>query len=406
MPARSRVPTYRLHKSSGRAVVTLSGRDVFLGKFGTPESRERYARVIGEWEAAGRQLVTHADDLTIDELIAHFWTWAQVYYRKPDGTPSGELQVYQHGLRPLRRLYGTTVAREFTSLALEALQAEMVSMGWARSVINKQIGRVRRVFKWGAKKRLVPASVWHELQTVEGLKRGRTDAAESEPIGPVLRAYVDAVLPFVNRHLAAMIRLQLLTGMRPGEVCAMRGRDIDTTRKLWMYVPPEHKNSYRGQSRTVFLGPRAQEILGPFLRTDVSAFLFSPTEAEHERREELHALRVTPLSYGNAPGTNRTRYPRVKPGPKYTAGSYRKAIHRACDRADAWSKGGAVIGHDERLLPRWSPNRLRHNSATYLRKEFGLEAAQVILGHATLTVTQVYAEKNVEAAQQIMQKIG
>jgi integrase len=406
MPARPRVPAYRHHKSTGRAVVTLNGRDVYLGAYGTIESRERYARVIREWEAAGRQLVTRADDLSVDELVAHFWTWAQSYYRKADGTPSGELQVYHQALRPLRRLYGKTLANDFSSLALEALQAEMISLGWARGVINKQIGRARRVFKWGAKKKLVRASVWHELQTVEGLKRGRTDAHETEPVAPVPQAFIDAVLPLVGRHVAAMIRLQLLTGMRPSEVCAMRGRDIDTTGKLWTYTPAEHKNSYRGQSRIVYLGPRAQEILAPFLRTDVSAYLFSPADAEAERRERMHAERVTPLSYGNAPGTNRRRRPLVRPGVKYTAGSYRKAIHRACDRADEWAKGGVVIGEDERLVPRWSPNRLRHNAATYLRKEFGLEAAQVILGHATLTVTQVYAEKNVEAARSIMQKIG
>jgi integrase len=54
----------------------------------------------------------------------------------------------------------------------------------------------------------------------------------------------------------------------------------------------------------------------------------------------------------------------------------------------------------------WSPGQLRHNAATSLRKQFGLEAAQVILGHRTLTVTQVYAEKNVEAAMKVMAQVG
>jgi site-specific recombinase XerC len=54
----------------------------------------------------------------------------------------------------------------------------------------------------------------------------------------------------------------------------------------------------------------------------------------------------------------------------------------------------------------WHPHQLRHNAGTKLRKEYGLEAAQVILGHRTLTVTQVYAERNVEAAQRIMLQVG
>jgi len=55
---------------------------------------------------------------------------------------------------------------------------------------------------------------------------------------------------------------------------------------------------------------------------------------------------------------------------------------------------------------RWNPHRLRHNAGTRLRKEYGLEAAQVILGHRTLSVTQIYAEKNVEAAMRIMGEVG
>ena len=60
MPARPRVPTYRLHKTSGRAVVTLNGRDVFLGKFGTPESRRVYRARLVAW-FSGREGDLDAD---------------------------------------------------------------------------------------------------------------------------------------------------------------------------------------------------------------------------------------------------------------------------------------------------------------------------------------------------------
>jgi hypothetical protein len=52
---RSRKPSYCLHKSSGRASVTLNGKVVYLGVHGTPESHDEYDRVIGEWVARGRQ---------------------------------------------------------------------------------------------------------------------------------------------------------------------------------------------------------------------------------------------------------------------------------------------------------------------------------------------------------------
>ncbi len=400
----ARIPSYRLHKSSGRAVVTIDGRDIFLGRHGTPESRRKYDRAISEWIGAGRQLPVAAEDLTVLELLARFWTHAEQTYRKPNGSPSSELENFRAALRPLKALYADTPARAFGPRSLRAVQVEMVRSGWCRTSINKQMGRVRHVFKWATAHELIPPAVYHGLVTIDGLRRGRTDAPESEPVRPVPEAYIDIVLPLLSRQVAAMIRLQLLTGMRPGEVTAMRTCDIDTGGKLWLYAPAEHKNAHRGHTRTIYLGPQAIEVLRPFLRVDRAAPLFSPVEAEAARRDAAHAARKTPLHYGNRPGTNRRGTARF--GTSYTVTSYRAAIRRGCDRADAWAKGGAVIANDERLVPRWHPHRLRHNAATFLRRQYGLEAAQVILGHKTLSVTEIYAEKNVEAAKRIMAEVG
>ena len=54
----------------------------------------------------------------------------------------------------------------------------------------------------------------------------------------------------------------------------------------------------------------------------------------------------------------------------------------------------------------WSPNQLRHAAGTEVRRQFGLEAAQVVLGHSKADVTQVYAERDQALAAEIMQKIG
>jgi len=78
-------------------------------------------------------------------------------------------------------------------------------------------------------------------------------------------------------------------------------------------------------------------------------------------------------------------------GKQYDTASYRRAIHRACDKADT---------------ERWSPNRLRHSAATEIRRRFGLEAAQVTLGHAAADVTQVYAERDYQKAADVMREIG
>jgi site-specific recombinase XerC len=62
--------------------------------------------------------------------------------------------------------------------------------------------------------------------------------------------------------------------------------------------------------------------------------------------------------------------------------------------------------HEWRKLHRWHPNQLRHSYATRVRKEHGLEAAQVLLGHARADVTQLYAERNLDLALRVAAKIG
>ncbi len=113
------------------------------------------------------------------------------------------------------------------------------------------------------------------------------------------------------------------------------------------------------------------------------------------------------MSCGNIPGSNRRRKPKRQPGDAYTVEAYHRAIQYACKKADLKAHAdNPTVSAEVKLVPGWHPNQLRHSAATHLRKEFGLEAAQVILGHKTLLVTQVYAEKNVAAAQRIMAEVG
>lgn len=249
------------------------------------------------------------------------------------------------------------------------------------------------MFKWGASHELVPGSVYMNLCTVEGLPRGRTAAKETDPVKPAPEAHIEAVRIHVSRQVWAMVQLQLLTGARSGELVIMRPIDIDTSANVWTYTPTSHKTAHHGHGRTVYLGPQAQAIVRPFLAgRAVDAFVFSPREAEAERRAKLHAERTTPMSCGNRPGTNRVRARRCEPGERYTPGSYRRAIQRACELAD---------------VPSWHPHQLRHNAATRLRREFGIDLAQTILGHRLgSAITELYAEANVEKARAVIAEVG
>src|SRR5262245_8876586 len=151
-----RVPTYRHHKPSGQAVVTLDGHDHYLGKHGTEASKKEYDRLIAEWLASGRRLPgggDRLDGLSVNELLLAYVQFAEQYYRHPDGKPTTEVRNIKQGLRPLKQLYGHTAAAAFDSLALEALREQMARDGRCRNRINKDVARIKRLFRWGASKK-------------------------------------------------------------------------------------------------------------------------------------------------------------------------------------------------------------------------------------------------------------
>ncbi len=407
----TRIPKYRLHKGSGQALVQIDGRRIYLGKHGTEESRERYRRVVGEWLSNHRHTTQNrpeqqpGEGLSINELLLAYWRFAERHYVK-DGEPARELESMREALRPVRKLYGNTSARDFGPRSLKAVRDEMISVGLSRGVINRRVGRIKRVFKWAAAEELIPPSVYHGLQAVAGLRYGATEARETEPIRPVPEEWVAATLPHVSPQVAAMIRLQQLTGMRPGEVVIMRPCDIDRSLAIWVYEPHDHKTRWRGHRKQVPLGPRAQEVLAPFLDRAPEAYLFSPREADHWLRNHrpVHHKnhRKTPIYPSELRAREKAELARRKRTPKrpkrdhYDTNSYRRAIDYGFKRAE---KAGVTIPH-------WHPNQLRHSRATEIRKRYGIEAAQVALGHARADVTQVYAEKNLELATQIARECG
>lgn len=391
-----RTPSYRLHRATGQAVVTIQGRDYYLGQHGTEASKLEYERLIKErWSAPlpsrarGPGNAAEADDLTVSELILAYLQHADGYYRK-NGQPTTEPVNIRLAMRPLRQLYGPTIAREFGPRALKAVRQAMLEGDLCRTEINKRVRHVVRAFRWAVENELVPPSVHHGLKAVPGLKRGRSEARESEPVKPVPEAHVDAVRPYVAPQVWAMIELQRITGMRAGEVCQMRTCDIDVTGQVWVFKPQTHKTEHHGRERLVYLGPRAQEILRSWLKTDLAAYLFSPREAMEERWTRRREGRKSPLTPSQRARSRKAK-PRKTPRDRYDTDSYRRSIKYACKRAG---------------VPDWHPHQLRHNAATWLRKEHGLEVARLILGHASAAVTEVYAELDHERARTIMARVG
>ena len=283
---KQKLPSYRLHRSSRQAVVTLSGRDYYLGSFNAPESRAEYDRLIREWLANQRQIMEKSvtkngkdQGVTINELISQYWVFASGYYVK-NLKPTSELHALRFSFKPLVALYGTTTVDVFGPSSLKAVRQKMIDNGLFRTLINRLINRIRRIFKWGVENELVRSSTLEALRAVAPLKRGRCAVRESDPVKPAPESLITAIESYVSRQVWAMIQVQLLTAMRPGEVIQMRRRDIDTTGAVWLYRPESHKTEHHGIERSIYLGPQAQKFVMPFLNRADDDYLFSPLEAD------------------------------------------------------------------------------------------------------------------------------
>lgn len=284
----------------------------------------------------------------------------------------------------LSNTHGAVEAGGFTARGLKAYQAKLKSLKLSRRTVNDYVGEVRRFFKWLASEDIIPASLWLALTSVEAVRRTDPLVENGEDVAPVSKAHVAAIRPHVPTSVWAMIQLQLHSAARPGEIVVLTPADIDTTGDIWVARPRRHKMASLGKHRTLYFGPEAQKVLRPYMERPPGECLFSPREAARER----------------AARANGHRRPDQKPNPRvttrrlsehWTVGAYRKCVTAACDAAE---------------IPRWTPHQLRHTAATEIRAKYGIEAAQVYLGHATLEAAQIYAEKSEQLAKKIAGEIG
>ncbi|MCA8996748.1 MAG: tyrosine-type recombinase/integrase [Planctomycetaceae bacterium] len=394
MSATFKPPKLSHHKATGRAFVKFLGKFVYFGRWGSPESQTAYE----EWIREQERLRDPTGRLTtrIDRLCVEFLKHALEYYVDESGVPTTEVNCYQQALRVVDRLFGKEPASEFNPLKLKAVREEFVKLGWARTVVNRQTARVKSVFRWGVENMMVPGSVVEDLNCVAGLKRGRCKVRETAPVPPVDVEVVESTIPFIPETIALMVRLQLLTGMRPSEVRLMKVGEVDTRGDVWLYKPGRHKNSHHGKDRTIPIGPQGQALLMPLIGDAVQAdsFVFTTPDGE-----------------------------------PYTLAAIRRAITRGCERAfempdELRNIARALKDVEPSERPRrkrelqkqakewraencWTPNQLRHTCATLINQRVGdIDASRVILGHAEKSTTEVYAERDLGRAVEIMKLYG
>ena len=241
---RNTVPTLRRNKVKGRrdrAFVQVNGKRVYLGRWGIKATKEAYARFVAEWVASDGQVLSRLSSSTgtgptIVELITAYIKYAKRYYRK-NGQETGTVAEIKVVLRIVRQLYGPTLVADFGIVQLKAIRETMIDQGLARETINSRVAIVKRMFRWAVTECMATESVYQTLACLPGLKKGRCRAPETTPVKPIDDETVEATLKHCQPTVAAMVRIQRLTGCRPGEIVIMRPIDIDRTGDVWLYTP-------------------------------------------------------------------------------------------------------------------------------------------------------------------------
>ncbi|MSU79967.1 MAG: site-specific integrase [Gemmataceae bacterium] len=412
---RSTIPTYRKHSATGRAAVSFYRADgtrtevILPGKYGSKESKAEYERLLSQLRANGGRMPTdHRQDLSIDELVLKFMEHANSYYVDPvSKQPTTEVVACRDAFRPICRLYGNTSASEFGPVALQTLRTAMTTGSWmtdeerarrekskrhlglARTTTNTHIGRVKLLFRWASANELIPASTYHGIQSVSGLRRGRSGARETEPVVPVDAETVDKIVHELPPITSDIVQLLLLTGARVGEICQLKTPDIDRTGPAWFATLDKHKTAHHGHTRTICFGPQAQLILNRYLKADPDAFLFSPAEQDRLIAEQKRAARKTPVQPSQQ--NRKKQKPKKKPGEWFDHTTINNAIRRAAKR----------LGSE-----RFHVHQLRHTAALNILREHGAEAARSVLGHKQINMTLHYSGIDLERAKDVMTKIG
>ncbi len=200
----------------------------------------------------------------------------------------------------------------------------------------------------------------------------------------------------------------------------LRGIDLDTSGAVWFYYPGsdegphgKHKTAWRGHGKVIAIGPKAQEILKPWLRLNLTAYLFQPCEAMAAFRAEQRRNRKSKVQPSQQ--TGRKAKPKKLPRERYTSRSYAQAITHAVEKANTarTCKPGKQLKPQDRCnackaaaVPHWHPHQLRHTKATEIRREFGLDAARAVLGHRAPRITELYAENDANKVTEIMAHLG
>ena len=345
-----KLPQMHHHRASGRARIYFKGKHIYLGEWGSQEANTAYQNFLRQMHEINAP-IAKGGGLPVCVAVGKFLDHCKEYYRG-----GHEVENLRSTLRVFTEYYEWLPITEVGPLKIMDMMQSMAKQEVSRYRINRLLSHIKRLMDWLVSRELIGSEKLAAIKSVKSLKAGRTAAKEMIPIAAVPVEVVEQTLKDICKPLCDMIRIQLMTAMRPNEVCGLSFAEIDQAKSVWVYAPSHHKNSHRGHKRQILLGPEAQILLRPysFLPKDKPIFITSK-------------------------------------GEPFNAQIY----------------GRAIAEHNKSHgIQHWAPNQLRHAAATRLVKDFGWQAARIILGHKAFDTTLIYAEEDLEKVAEIIGRIG
>ena len=387
------------------AAVYVDGKTIYLGAYGSPESRIAYSRFVAEYNASKPSFLPRGEpveesNITVKELALAFLD----YVKELCSAKEHRNTEYHHSrtvIKELLKLYGDgTLAGDFAPSCLKLVRQELIkSHRFCRGMVNKYTRHIIKIFDWGVENEYVHPNVHAILKAVKSLPEGYPGTFDNPEREDVPDDVIKRTLPFMPPTVAAMVKLQRLTGMRPSEVFNMRVGEIDRTSDpdLWYYKPPTHKTKKKTKIKKIVpLSQIEQKLIAPYLEgKTANQAVFSPAAAMAERYAERRANRKTKITPSQqARNDERASKPRQY-SEFYNRDSYRHAVNFAI------AKGNKVLPEDQQI-PHWTPYQLRHAAATAMEiKSKGLDKAQALLGHKTVNMTRRYAHGQLVIAEEM-----
>jgi integrase len=377
--SQKKIPQKRVHRGKGQDYVRdpRTGRQILLGPTGTVESQQAYTAWIASYvrEVGISAEIASRPTGSFEGLLARYLEECSRIYLNAAGLLT---QSYGNCLTVARNYLTGLVGREISSITradIVAIQRGMIAKGLTAKATREYMGIVKRLIKFGEQEGLIDPHHALTLRSIPDLRP--TEGARSKQVQPIPIKHAFAIYRELNERWRAIFAFHLFTGQRAETALRAKFEEIDTSTVPWKYSPVMHKNTWRGKPLTILIGPRARAAIRPYM--SASGMLWPGRHMNISLDKQKS-----------------TKVPRCRD-------AYKRAIESACQRAG---------------LPHYTPQQIRHTSATFLVGKLVPESIiGAILGHhgrgdddslstGSGTITGRYAAVSRRRVEAVVEKWG